>query len=302
MKILLLGKNGQVGWELNRTLLPIGDIIALDIEDMDLTCSKEIREKVRYIYPDIIVNAAAYTAVDKAEEEQELAMAINGIAPGILAEEAKRCGALLVHYSTDYVFDGTKDTPYTEDDKPNPINYYGKSKLAGEQAIQAVDHPYLIFRTSWVYGLQGSNFLLTMMRLAKERDEIRVVNDQIGSPTWSRLIAEVTAQVLAKVCYAQQFDKDIFLKISGLYHLTTSGTGSWYAFTARILEKMQGQNKLGEHGKLACLKPILTMKYPTPAQRPLNSKLNCGLLMNTFNLNLPDWEEVLDLIMGYVEA
>jgi dTDP-4-dehydrorhamnose reductase len=297
MKVLLLGKNGQVGWELNRTLLPLGDIVALDIEDLDLTCPKDIREKVRHIHPNIIVNGAAYTAVDKAEEDQETAMAVNGIAPGILAEEAKRCGASLVHYSTDYVFDGTKDEPYKEDDKPNPINFYGKSKLAGEEAIQNVGHPFFIFRTSWVYGLRGKNFLLTMMRLAKERDEIRVVNDQIGSPTWSRLVAEVTAQVLAKITFAGQYDKGAYAKLSGLYHLTSAGAGSWYDFTTRIVEKM-AQDSLDKcNCKLANIIAIPTSEYPTPARRPLNSRMNCDLLKNTFSLSLPDWEKALDLVL-----
>jgi dTDP-4-dehydrorhamnose reductase len=297
MKVLLLGKNGQVGWELNRTLLPLGDIVALDIEDLDLTCPKDIREKVRHIHPNIIVNGVAYTAVDKAEEDQETAMAVNGIAPGILAEEAKRCGASLVHYSTDYVFDGTKDEPYKEDDKPNPINFYGKSKLAGEEAIQNVGHPFFIFRTSWVYGLRGKNFLLTMMRLAKERDEIRVVNDQIGSPTWSRLVAEVTAQVLAKITFAGQYDKGAYAKLSGLYHLTSAGAGSWYDFTTRIVEKM-AQDSLDKcNCKLANIIAIPTSEYPTPARRPLNSRMNCDLLKNTFSLSLPDWEKALDLVL-----
>ena len=201
MKILLTGKNGQVGWELQRTLTTLGDVVAIDRKGMDLANPDSIRNTIRAVRPDLIVNAAAYTAVDKAESEPELAMAINGIAPGIMAEEAGRLGAAMVHYSTDYVFDGTKTTPYTEGDILNPINVYGKTKLAGEQAVQAAGIPHLIFRTSWVYGLRGRNFLLTILRLAKEWDELKIVDDQIGAPTWSRMVAEATATILAQCLF-----------------------------------------------------------------------------------------------------
>ena len=186
MKILLLGKNGQVGWELQRTLAPLGGVIAIDKEELDLTKVHAIRSTVRSINPDLIVNAAAYTAVDSAEDEAELAMAINGIAPGILAEEADRCHAALIHYSTDYVFDGKKNYPYTEEDKPNPLNTYGNTKLAGDRAIHESGVPHLVFRTSWVYGLRGSNFLLTILRRIREKEILQVVNDQYGAPTWCR--------------------------------------------------------------------------------------------------------------------
>jgi dTDP-4-dehydrorhamnose reductase len=189
-RILLTGKNGQVGWELQRTLATLGEVVTLDRQDLDLADPDSIRRVVREHKPNLIVNAAAYTAVDKAEEESDLAMVINGTAPGILAEEAKRLSAAIIHYSTDYVFDGSKNTPYTEEDAPNPLNVYGRTKLAGERAIQAVGAPYLILRTSWVYGMRGKNFLLTILRLARERNEIKVVNDQIGAPTWSRIIAQ----------------------------------------------------------------------------------------------------------------
>ena len=203
MRILVTGANGQVGWELQRTLQTLGDVIACDRVTLDLANPDSIRERVRAIKPEVIVNAAAYTAVDKAESEPELAMAVNGVAPGILAEEAKRLGALLIHYSTDYVFDGTKSDAYLEDDRTNPLSEYGKSKLAGEKAIEASGEAYLIFRTSWVYASRGKNFLLTMLRLANEREELRVVDDQFGAPTWCRTVAEGTAHVVAKLCAAR---------------------------------------------------------------------------------------------------
>ena len=199
MRILVTGANGQVGWELQRTLQTLGDVVACDRGTLDLSDPDSIRGKVREIRPDVIVNAGAYTAVDRAESEPELAMAVNGVAPGVLAEEAKQLGALLLHYSTDYVFDGTKAEPYLESDAPNPVSVYGSSKLAGEKAVEAVGGAYLIFRTSWVYGGRGKNFLLTMLRLAGEREELRVVDDQFGAPTWCRTIAEATAQVVAKL-------------------------------------------------------------------------------------------------------
>jgi dTDP-4-dehydrorhamnose reductase len=199
LKILLTGRNGQVGGELQHTLASLGNVIAFDHHAFDLTNSDQIRDKIRDLRPDVIVNAAAYTAVDRAESEPEKAMQINADAPGIMAEEAKRIGATLVHYSTDYVFDGTKREPYTEQDEPNPLNVYGKSKLAGERAIQAVGGSFCTFRTSWIYGARGQNFLLTILRLAQSRDELRIVDDQFGAPTWSRTIAEVTATVLQQI-------------------------------------------------------------------------------------------------------
>ncbi len=219
MKILLLGKNGQVGWELQRTLAPLGQVIALGRKELDLVEGAAIRSTVRAVNPDLIVNAAAYTAVDKAEKEAELALAVNAAAPGVLAEEAMLCRAALIHYSTDYVFDGIKVEPYIEDDKPNPINTYGKTKLEGDRSIQATEVPHLIFRTGWIYSLRGSNFLLTILRLAREREELNVVNDQFGAPTWSRLIAEATALVVA------QGIKDIWTfsaNHQGIYNLSAA--------------------------------------------------------------------------------
>lgn len=290
-KIMLTGKNGQVGWELQRALAPMGEVAALDRQQLDLANPDQIRESVREIKPNLIVNAAAYTAVDKAEEEPELAMAINGTAPGILAEEAKRIGAAIVHYSTDYVFDGTKITPYTEEDEPNPINVYGKTKLAGERAIQEVGGAYLIFRTSWVYGMRGNNFLLTILRLAKERDELRIVDDQIGSPTWSRMIAETTALIMAQ---GQALTDKV-----GLYHLTAGGETSWYGFAIKILnlynEILHGNDLIVQR-----IEPILTEEYITPANRPSYSCLDCILLERTFNLNLNNWTEGLKMALNVV--
>ncbi len=292
-KILLAGKNGQVGWELQRTLATLGDVVAVDRQGMDLANPDSIRSAIRTIRPDLIVNAAAYTAVDKAESEPELAMAINGIAPGIMAEEAKRLGAAMVHYSTDYVFDGTKTSPYTEEDAPNPLSVYGKTKLAGEQAIQAAGIPYLIFRTSWVYGLRGRNFLLTILRLAKERDELKIVDDQIGAPTWSRMIAEVTGQILAQ-------RRAGLSEVSGLYNLTAAGRTSWYGFANAILESMslQGAHSLClTHHPMPKLIPVATPEYPLPAPRPLYSMLSSDKLNRAFGVALPAWEASLTFCM-----
>lgn len=286
MRILLTGKNGQVGWELQRTLAPLGEIIAVDRQGMDLANPDSIRNAIRAIRPDLIVNAAAYTAVDKAECEPDLTMAINGIAPGIMAEEAKRLGVAMVHYSTDYVFDGTKISPYTEEDAPNPLSVYGKTKLAGEQAIQAAGIPHLIFRTSWVYGLRGRNFLLTILRLAKDRDELKIVDDQIGAPTWSRMIAEATAQILAQ--------RRVGLgEASGLYNLTAADRTSWYGFANAILEStaLQGTHPMPK------LIPITTPEYPLPATRPLYSMLSSAKLNRTFGVVLPAWDASLTLCM-----
>jgi dTDP-4-dehydrorhamnose reductase len=281
---MLTGKNGQVGWELQRTLAPLGDVVALGRQELDLTNPDQIRERAREIKPDLIVNAAAYTAVDKAEEEPELAFAINAVAPAVLAEEAKRVGAVMVHYSTDYVFDGTKTTPYTEEDQPNPINVYGKSKWEGERAIQAARVPHLIFRTSWVYGLRGKNFFLTILRLARERDEMRVVDDQIGAPTWSRMIAEATALILAR---GYPFCADR----TGIYHLSAGGCTSWYGFAEKIITGVYGA------GFKTRLAPIPTSAYPTLSRRPAYSVLSNGKLADQFGLVMPEWDCALGLVL-----
>lgn len=288
-KILLTGKNGQVGWELQRTLAPLGQVMALDVAGLDLTNADAIRQTVRSIKPDIIVNPAAYTAVDRAESEPELAMTINGVAPGIFAEEAKKLDALLVHYSTDYIFDGRKDSPYVETDDPNPLSVYGKTKLAGEQAIRASGANHLIFRTSWVYGARGKNFLLTMLRLAQQRSELRIVDDQIGAPTWSRSLAEISALVLAQLC-APGAGKEAIERGAGTYHLTSSGSVSWYGFAAEILHLAKVQ-------PMPRLLPITTPEYPTPAARPMNSVLLNDKLTSTFGLAAGDWNSNLRLCM-----
>ena len=282
MNILVLGKNGQVGWELQRTLAPLGNIVALGREELDLCKYAEIRRTIRQNQPDIIVNAAAYTAVDKAEEQPELAMTVNGIAPGIMAEEAARLNACLVHYSTDYIFCGTKNSPYNEEDKANPVNAYGKTKLMGEEAIRKTDADHLILRTGWIYGARGINFFLTMLKLIRERDQLTIVNDQYGAPTWCRMIAEATAQLLAQ----DMGKKDV----RKTYHLSAAGQTSWYGFAVAIKEKIQLKEAV------SCdIKPIPTELYKTQAQRPLYSVLSSGKIKNESGLSLPDWKESLTM-------
>jgi len=294
-RILLTGVTGQVGWELQRTLCTLGKVISVgrSVTDsalqMDLAQPDTIRRTIRELKPDLIVNAAAYTAVDKAEKEADLAMAINGIAPGLIAEEAKRLGAAIIHYSTDYVFDGTKTTPYTEQEQPDPQNIYGKTKLAGEVAIAAAGVPYLILRTSWVYGLRGKNFLLTMLKLAREHEELRVVDDQIGAPTWSRMIAEATAQILCQTPH----ETSLIADKSGLYHLSASGQTSWYGFAKAIFEH---ETKHDER-RMQRLIAIASEEYPTAAKRPAYSLLDSHKLSSTFGLALPTWQESLELVL-----
>lgn len=290
--ILLTGKNGQVGWELQRTLMPLGKVVALGAEELDLSDPDAIRQAVKSIQPDIIVNPAAYTAVDKAESEPELAHAVNGIAPGILAEEAQRLNALVVHYSTDYVFDGTKADAYIESDRPNPQNVYGRSKLAGEDAIRAVGCKHLILRTSWVYGSRGHNFMLTMLRLARERKDLRIVDDQVGAPTWCRSLAEVTAQVLAQLCGSGM--RKAAEEVSGTYHLTSSGSVSWHGFAAEILRQAGVQS-------MPQLVAIASNDYPTPAARPKNSVLSSERLERTFGLSAGDWRDNLRLCLQEIK-
>jgi len=263
---------------------------------MDLSDPDAIRRGVREAKPDLIVNAAAYTAVDRAESEPELALAINGAAPGILAEEAKRAGAALIHYSTDYVFDGSKGAPYTEDDDPRPINTYGRTKLAGERAIQAVDVPHLILRTSWVYGARGKNFMLTILRLAKEREELAIVEDQIGAPTWSRAIAAATGSILEHLGYGQAAFGDACAAKRGIYNLTAAGQTSWHGFAAAILANAasaQARESAFALARVPVLKPISTEQYPLPARRPRNSLLSSAKLQRVFGLVMPDWKSSL---------
>jgi len=291
MKILLFGKNGQVGWELNRSLQPLGEVVALGREDVDFSNPESLRNIVCKIKPDIIVNAVAYTAVDKAEEDESLAFIINAKSLEVLAEEALKIKALLVHYSTDYVFDGTKKNPYTEEDEPNPINAYGRTKLAGEAAIQSSGCDYLIFRTSWVYTSRGSNFLLTVLKLAKERDELNIVADQIGSPTSARLIAEITALSLHQSI--QEKLTGVFN--SGLFHLTSSHAASWYDFAKEIIESVNQKKNI--ELKIKNLKPIPALDYPTPAKRPNNSLLSGEKLQEWLNVKMPDWKIMLSLCL-----
>jgi len=286
-KILLIGKEGQVGEELSVLLQPLGELILFGEEDLDLTQVERIRQKLRDVLPHVIVNAAAYTAVDQAEEAEDLALAINGIAPAILAEEAKNLDAALVHFSTDQVFDGEKQEPYTEEDSPNPLGVYGRTKLAGDEAIQSTGLPHLIFRTSWVYGLKGKNFLLSIQRLAKEQDELKIVDDQVGSPTWCRTIAQTTVNVLTLVL-PQNSPGDLshFEQASGLYNLVCDGQTSWFGFAQAILEA----SSLSQDTKLI---PIPTSEYPTPAKRPLNSVLSTEKLRSAFGIAPPPWDATL---------
>ena len=290
-RIMLTGKNGQVGWELQRTLASIGDVIAMGREELDLEKPEQICKMVRRIKPDIIVNAAAYTAVDKAEEEPERAAAVNSTAPGILAEETKKINALLVHYSTDYIFDGKKMTPYNEDDMPNPINVYGRTKLAGECAIQDVGTPHLILRTSWVYGSRGNNFFMTILRLASEREELRIVDDQIGTPTWSRFLAEVTAQMMQKIIPSQ------LAECREIYNVVPSGQTSWYGFAESIIENYRQFNCDSSRLKVKRLVPIATSEYPTIASRPAYSALLNGKLIDEINIDIRNWRNILHSAM-----
>ncbi len=285
MKILLTGKTGQVGWELNHTLSAIGTVFAMGRNEMDLSKPETLGSVIQDIRPDIIINAAAYTAVDKAESEPELAMAINGIAPGVLAQEAKKIDAGMIHYSTDYVFDGKASRPYDEDDPTGPLSVYGKSKLTGEQAVIQADIPYLILRTGWVYGLRGSNFLLTMQKLAQARNQIKVVNDQTGSPTWSRAIAEGTAQVL-KQCVEESTQKPKVFPLSGIFNISCSGETNWFGFAKKILE-------LSDLSKNTELIPIPTIEYPTPAIRPRYSLLSNKKLKQVFHYEMSHWQDTL---------
>lgn len=297
MKILLIGANGQVGYELQRSLACLGTVISTDRKQLDLINNDAIRAKVAAIAPDLIVNAAAYTAVDKAESEQVLAMQVNANAVRVMAEEAKRLNILLIHYSTDYVFGGQGEKPWRENDPIAPINYYGESKLAGERAIEETGCHYLILRTSWVYGARGNNFLLTMMRLARENPMLSVVADQIGAPTWSRHVADATAQIVAQYKNSQTSLDGYWQSRSGVYHLAASGQGSWHDFAGVIFQFMAAQGE-----DVAVLSTISTVDYPTPAQRPLFSCMNTDKLADTFAIRLPDWRHSLNLVMASFDS
>ncbi len=282
MRILLTGREGQVGFELQRALAPLGEVLAFDRNECDLENEGSLRDTVRRHQPDVIVNAAAYTAVDRAESEPDRAFAINGTALGILGEEGARCGALVVHYSTDYVFDGRDDGYYDEAARTAPQSVYGHSKLAGEMELAASGARYLIFRTSWVFGVHGTNFARTMLRLALEREELRIVADQIGAPTSAALIADVTAHAL------RQVSKGPALAQNGIYHLAAAGETSWHAYACYVIEAAR---RAGSPIKPAPdqIRAISTAEYLTPAKRPANSRLSTAKLRQTFGLNLPDW-------------
>ncbi|HYE37889.1 dTDP-4-dehydrorhamnose reductase [Methylocaldum sp.] len=296
MKILLIGRDGQVAWELRRSLACLGKVIALDRRSapvLDLTDPDSIRTAIRQVQPQLIVNAAAYTAVDKAEQESDLAWRINAVAPGIMAEEALTVGAGLIHYSTDYVFPGDGETPYRESHPTGPQNAYGRSKLAGEQAIQQTGVHHFILRTAWVYGRRGQNFLLTMLRLMRERELLRIVDDQRGAPTWSRLIAEATALMVARSGENGRFEPG---DRQGIYHLTCGGQTSWYGFACRIRDYSHENGLLPESA--ARLEPIPSSDYPTPASRPAFSVLSNEKLFQHFGLQLPAWDQALELCLS----
>jgi dTDP-4-dehydrorhamnose reductase len=284
-KILIFGRAGQVAWELRHKLACLGQVASVGFAQVDFSNPDKIRDAVRAAEPAVIVNAAAYTAVDKAESARETAWAINATAPGVIAEEAMRLGSLLVHYSTDYVYDGSKQGAWVETNTPNPLNVYGQSKLAGDEAIQAVGGDHLILRTSWVYGARGSNFLLTMLRLARERPELRIVDDQTGSPTTSECIAQATADILAQILSPAGGG---LAGRSGVYHLANTGATTWFGFAKAFLQKQPACPKLT---------PISTSEYPTPAKRPVNSVLSCKRLADTFGVQMPRWEDALELVL-----
>jgi dTDP-4-dehydrorhamnose reductase len=294
MKILLLGRDGQVGWELQRSLAPLGELIALgrnashNLDGLcgDLTDLDGLRATVRQLRPNVIVNAAAHTAVDKAESEPDLAYLLNAQAPGVLAQEAQAVGAWLVHYSTDYVFDGNGETPWQESDATGPLSVYGRTKLEGEQAIAAACPRHLIFRTCWVYAARGNNFAKTMLRLAQTRDTMNVIDDQIGSPTGADLIADVTAQALSQVRHA---GADAALRLAGIYHLAASGTTSWFSYANYVLaQAVIAQPAIKIIAKK--VNPVASSAFPTPARRPHNSRLNTTRLQTVFGLQLPPWQ------------
>lgn len=292
MKILLLGKGGQVGWELQRSLAPLGELVALDHDSTDLcadfTQPERLAETVRAVRPQLIVNAAAHTAVDRAESEPELAGQINATAPGVLAREAQALGAWLVHYSTDYVFDGSGQQPWTEADTPAPLNVYGRTKLAGEQAIQAACPRHLILRTSWVYSARGQNFAKTMLRLAQEREQLTVIDDQVGAPTGAELLADVTAMALRMLAQRPE--------LAGLYHLSAGGQTSWHGYAQHVIEQARALRPELPF-KVREIKPVASSAFTTAARRPHNSRLDARRLQAAFELRLPEWQQGVDRML-----
>ena len=298
MKILLFGKSGQVGWELQRSLAPLGEVIALDHDSSPLCGSftdlSGLAATIRAVAPDVIVNAAAHTAVDKAESEPELARMLNALAPGVLADEAQKLNAWLVHYSTDYVFDGSGDAPRRESDPTGPLSVYGRTKLEGEQAVARCSR-HLIFRTSWVFAARGANFAKTMLRLASERESLSVIADQIGAPTGAELLADVTAHALRTV-RSRPAD---FADLAGVYHLVAGGQTSWHGFACHVLDYARSR---GQNLKVApdAVRAITTADYPTPARRPLNSRLDTTRLRQTFGVCLPEWKIAVDRMLDEI--
>jgi len=296
MKILLLGKNGQVGWELQRSLAPLGEVVALDFDSpgpltADFSAPESLAATVRAVAPQIIVNAAAHTAVDKAESEPDFARALNATSPAVLAREASALGAWLMHYSTDYVFDGSGSTPWVEDSPTGPLSVYGQTKLEGEQAIRASGCRHLIFRTSWVYAARGGNFAKTMLKLAQERERLTVIDDQIGSPTGAELLADLTAHALR---HARQHPE-----VSGTYHAVAQGETSWHGYATHVIEFARAK---GLPIKVAAdaIAPVPTSTFPTPAKRPHNSRMNTSKLRSSFGVNLPVWQSGVDRMLTEV--
>jgi dTDP-4-dehydrorhamnose reductase len=300
MKILLLGRDGQVGWELQRSLAPLGDLIALgrdagaNPEGLcgDLSQLDALAQTVRSVRPDVIVNAAAHTAVDKAESEPDLARTLNTLAPGVLADEAQALGAWLVHYSTDYVFNGSGERPWKEDDATGPLSVYGRTKLEGEQAIQQRCRRHLIFRTSWVYAARGGNFAKTMLRLAQTRETLQVIDDQLGAPTGAELLADVTAHAIRQATQAPS--------VAGIYHLAASGCTSWYEYAKYVIALMDSAQPAIK-GVATEIKPVPTSAFPTPARRPNNSRLDTSKLQTTFGLVLPAWQTGVTRMLNEID-
>jgi dTDP-4-dehydrorhamnose reductase len=296
MKILLLGKNGQVGWELQRSLAPLGELVALDFDSpapltADFSKPESLAATVRAVRPDIIVNAAAHTAVDKAESEPDVARALNATSPSVLAREAAASGAWLMHYSTDYVFDGSGTTPWSEDSATGPLSVYGSTKLEGEEAIRASGCRHLIFRTSWVYAARGGNFAKTMLKLAQERDKLTVIDDQIGSPTGADLLADITAHSLRSAILKPE--------LSGTYHLVAGGQTSWHGYARHVIEFARAA---GQPIKVAAdaILPVPTSAFPTPAKRPANSRMDTRKLCSTFHVALPAWQTGVNRMLAEV--
>jgi len=301
LRILMTGANGQVGWHLQRSLAPMGEVLAIDVEQVDLTDLEAVSRTVREFAPDLVANAAAYTAVDKAESEPELARAINAQAPARLAQECARSGALMVHYSTDYVYNGSKTSPYVEEDPTAPVNVYGHTKLEGDQAIIASGCAHVILRTTWVYDVRGKNFLRTVLKLARERDELRMVGDQFGAPTWARELAEATTIIIAKCCERRAASRAF---PSGVFHLTAAGKTSWAGFAEAILEDydslLSWPAETGEFGgllKATHVTAITSDQYKTPARRPQNSVLSNAKVQAAFGIVMPDWRLQLRLAL-----